>query len=79
MTIQTFKQVFFRIYDRKIASGEITFSRSGISKNDFTRLCTEDGFIPPKEALMKMCEGMLLSEDERRELLEAAAACGENL
>ena len=79
MTMTTFKQVFFRIYDRKIASGEITFSRSGISKNDFTRLCTEDGFIPPKEALMKMCEGMLLSEDERRELLEAAAACGENL
>lgn len=79
MTMTTFKQVFFRIYDRKIASGEITFSRSGISKNDFTRLCTEDGFIPTEEALMEMCEGMLLSEDERRELLEAAAACGENL
>lgn len=35
-----FKQLFFRIYDRKIASGEITFSRSGIKKDDFTRLCT---------------------------------------
>ena len=69
----TFKQVFFRIYDRKIASGEITFSRSGISKDDFTRLCTEDGFVPGEEALMKMCEGMLLTDEEREELLAAAA------
>ena len=69
----TFKQVFFRIYDRKIASGEITFSRSGISKDDFTRLCTEDGFVPGEEALARMCEGMLLTDEEREELLAAAA------
>ena len=68
----TFKQVFFRIYDRKIASGEITFSRSGISKDDFTRLCTEDGFVPGEEALARMCEGMLLTDEEREELLAAA-------
>ena len=69
----TFKQVFFRIYDRKIASGEITFSRSGISKDNFTRLCTEDGFVPGEEALARMCEGMLLTDEEREELLAAAA------
>ncbi len=70
---RTFKQVFFRIYDRKIASGEITFSRSGISKIDFTRLCTEPDFIPEPEAILAMCRGMGLTEEERRELLDAAS------
>ena len=35
----TFKTLFFRYYDRKIADGTITFSRMGMSKNDFTKLC----------------------------------------
>lgn len=41
----TFKQAFFKIYDRKINAGEITFSQTGIKKDDFTRLCTEEGFV----------------------------------
>lgn len=68
----TFKQLFFRIYDRKIASGEITFSRSGISKADFTRLCTEDGFVLEREALKLIGEKMSLEAEELMELIEAA-------
>ena len=34
----TFKTFFFRLYDRKIAEGSITFSQIGMSKNDFTKL-----------------------------------------
>ena len=30
----TFKALFFRLYDRKIAEGSITFSQIGMSKND---------------------------------------------
>ena len=40
----TFKKLFFRLYDRKISSGEVSFSQLGIGKSDFTRLCTEDNF-----------------------------------
>ena len=40
----TFKNLFFRYYDRKIADGTITFSKLGITKTDFTRLCVEEDF-----------------------------------
>ena len=49
-----FKQCFFRIYDKKIASGEITFSRTGISKDQFTALCTEPAFVFDDALLAKL-------------------------
>lgn len=68
----TFKQEFFKIYDRKIASGEITFSKSGITKNDFTRLCIEPDFVFSKETLKKICMHMNLNEEETLVLFNAA-------
>ena len=55
----TFKNLFFRYYDRKIADGTITFSKLGITKTDFTRLCVE-------------CNLMKLTEEEETELFGAA-------
>ena len=68
-----FKQCFFRIYDKKIASGEITFSRTGISKDQFTALCTEPDFVFDKETLDKLKETMRLSEEQHDALVRAAA------
>lgn len=68
----TFKQVFFKIYDRKIASGEITFSRTGIRKNDFTRLCTEEGYVFDQDTLDFLPFTMKLTEEEKTMLFEAA-------
>lgn len=67
----TFKQAFFRIYDRKITSGEISFSQTGIRKNDFTRLCTEDGFVFDQETLERISATMKLTEDEKAMLFGA--------
>ncbi|MGN0732802.1 MAG: hypothetical protein ACI4LC_01355 [Emergencia sp.] len=67
-----FKQLFFRIYDRKIASGEISFSRSGIKKDDFTRLCTEDGFVLSRDAIELIAVNMKLTEEEKNQLIEAS-------
>lgn len=69
-----FKQAFFKIYDRKIASGEITFSQSGIRKDDFTRLCTEPGFLLSQQTLAQLAVTMKLTEEEQRLLAETAAA-----
>ncbi len=66
-----FKQIFFRIYDRKIASGEITFSKTGINKNDFTRLCTEEDYTFDDETIQKLSVTMRLTEEEKTALLEA--------
>ena len=68
----TFKQEFFKIYDRKIASGEVTFSKSGITKNDFTRICIEPDFVFSDEALKKICVSMKLNEEEILVLFNAA-------
>lgn len=72
----TFNQVFLRIYDRKISSGEITFSQSGISKNDFTQLCMDPEFVFSEEALALICERMAVDKEEREFLYELAGYGG---
>ena len=69
----SFRVLFFRHYDRKIADGTITFSQVGISKNDFTRLCTEADFVPDIESVERACKAMQLTEEDTAALLEAAA------
>ena len=68
-----FKQCFFRIYDKKIASGEITFSQSGISKAAFTALCTEPDFVFDVETLDKLKTTMNLTDEQHDALVRAAA------
>ena len=68
----TFKALFFRFYDRKIADGTITFSQVGISKNDFTKLCTEADFIPDSQTIERICITMKLTEEEALLLRRAA-------
>ena len=75
----SFRVLFFRHYDRKIADGTITFSQVGISKNDFTKLCTEADFVPDMESVERACKAMKLTEEETAAMLGAAAesACGQ--
>ena len=70
--METFAQKFLKIYDRKILSGETTFSRSGINKNNFTRLCIDPEYVMPKEEILTCCEKMRLSEEEKEALLAYA-------
>ena len=58
MEKKSFAAVFFRLYDRKIASGEITFSRTGINKTDFTNLCMDPSFVFREDDLRKICKNM---------------------
>ena len=69
----SFRVLFFRYYDRKIADGTRTFSQIGISKSDFTRLCTEADFVPDVESVERACKAMKLTEEETAAMLEAAA------
>ena len=75
----SFRVLFFRHYDRKIADGTITFSQVGISKNDFTKLCTEADFVPDMESVERACKAMKLTKEETAAMLEAAteSACGQ--
>ena len=68
----SFKNLFFRYYDRKICDGSITFSQLGISKMDFTRLCTEDDFVLDMETLERVCNVMKLTEEEKVAFYRAA-------
>ena len=67
----TFAQEFMKIYDRKIASGEITFSRSGITGGDFTALCINGDYVIPRERLEVIFEKMSLTDEEQDLLLRA--------
>jgi len=72
MKEMTFKNIFFRLYDKKISDGTITFSQLGISKMDFTRLCMEENFVLDEETIIRISDTMNLTEEEKDELLEAA-------
>lgn len=67
-----FKILFFRHYDRAIANGITTFSKLGVNKNDFTRMCSEPDFVMDRESIERACEAMQLSEEETLRLIEAA-------
>ena len=60
----TFAQAFFRIYDRKIASGEISFKNSGISMNDFNQLCIVPGYHLSVKTLTQIRERMKFTDEE---------------
>lgn len=72
MKEMTFKNIFFRLYDKKISDGTVTFSKLGISKMDFTRLCMEEDFVLDEETIIRISDTMNLTEEEKGELLEAA-------
>ena len=72
MKEMTFKNIFFRLYDKKISDGTITFSQFGISKMDFTRLCMEENFVLDEETIIRISDTMNLTEEEKDELLKAA-------
>lgn len=65
----SFAMIFFRIYDRKIASGELTFAQTGMKKEDFTRLCTDRSFVPPAGEIRRLCEAMKLTGHEREQMV----------
>ena len=69
----SFRALFFRHYDKKIADGTVTFSQIGISKNDFTRLCTEADFVPDSGTVERVCKAMKLTEEETAAMGEAAS------
>ena len=71
----TFKKLFFRIYDRKISSGEVSFSQLGIGKSDFTRLCTEDNFVFDDDTIARISCAMKLTDEENAQLVDAAQQC----
>ena len=71
----TFKKLFFRLYDRKISSGEVTFSQLGIGKSDFTRLCTEDDFVFDDDTIARISCAMKLTDEENAQLVDAAQQC----
>ena len=63
MKEMTFKNIFFRLYDKKISDGTITFSQLGISKMDFTRLCMEENFVLDEETNIRISDTMKLTEE----------------
>ena len=69
---KNFKILFFRHYDRKIAEGSITFSKLGISKDEFTKLCTEEGYVPDEEMVRSVWTEMKLTEEETKEMILTA-------
>lgn len=67
--METFGQKFMKIYDRKILSGETTFSQPGIDRNDFTHLCIDGSYVFSLEALDKIRDKMPLTDEEYESLV----------
>jgi len=68
----SFSALFLRFYDRKIMDGTVTFSKVGISKDDFTNLCTDSDFVPDQKTVERVCFTLKLTEEEAAMLKEAS-------
>ncbi len=66
---EKFAKILLKIYDKKMMNGEITFSRSGITKEDFTNLCMNGDFVLSREKTAHICECMNIQGEEREKLL----------
>lgn len=71
---EPFATIFFKLYDRKIQAGEITFSQLRMDKNHFTNMCTDKNFVPPLKAVENLCIKMKLTDEEATLLRETAIA-----
>lgn len=67
-----FRIVFFRYYDRKIASGEITFSKLKMDKDAFICLSTAQDPEMSKEDIINLCVNMKLTKEEADEMMQSA-------
>ena len=68
----SFAAAFFRLYDKKIATGEITFSSLKMSKAEFTAMCMNGEYVPDIENILELCSRMLLDRDEAELLINTA-------
>lgn len=68
----SFSKVFLRIYDKKVQSGEVTFSKIGVPKPLFVVICNNQNYVPTDELLEKLRVNLKLNEQETRELYESA-------
>ena len=66
---EKFASLLLKIYDKKMMSGEITFSRSGITKEDFTNLFMNGDFVLSREKTEHICQCMGIEGEERERLL----------
>ncbi|MEG0292440.1 MAG: hypothetical protein RR495_06770 [Anaerovoracaceae bacterium] len=67
-----FRIQFFRIYDRKVANGELTFTEIGMTKDDFISLCTDTAFEMERDAIINLCIRLKLDMEESKKLLCSA-------
>lgn len=64
-----FRIVFFRIYDRKIASGEISFSQIKMDKDQFICLSTAQDPEMSRDDIINLCINMKLTKNEADDLM----------
>ena len=67
-----FRVVFFRFYDRKIASGEICFSHLKMDKDAFICLSTAQDPEMSKEEIIDLCVKMKLTVEEAEQMMCSA-------
>lgn len=69
---ENFCRTFFRFYDKKTASGEVSFLRSGLNKAEFIAMCSGMDFEIIREKALDYCEKLKLTTEESKELMAAA-------
>ncbi len=68
----SFRVVFFKLYDRKIMNGDITFSRLEMDKEIFICLSTGQEIKIPRSEIIRLCVNMGLNEKESDMMMESA-------
>lgn len=59
-----FSGVFFRIYDKYVTRGEVSFSELKIPKIAFTNICMNPDYVFPDEVIINICKTLDLQGEE---------------
>lgn len=66
------KTIFFRLYDRKIASGEIGFNNLKMDKDAFICLSTNQDPEMSRDDIISLCVNMRLTQEEAESMMLSA-------
>ena len=64
-----FSRVFFKIYDKYVTHGDVTFNELKIPKMEFTNICMNADYVFSDEIIIRFCENCKLEGEELESMM----------
>ncbi|MBK5253685.1 MAG: hypothetical protein JJE03_04425 [Peptostreptococcaceae bacterium] len=66
---KSFSTVFFKIYDKYISHGDVSFGELKIPKIEFTNICMNADYVFDDDIIIRVCDKLALEGSELEEMM----------